>query len=407
MHCSLHNISFEQFQDIVRETIPLLGSEMVSVTEASGRVLRETVTSDIAYPNATVSAADGYCLRASATAGATSTDPARLAVRATITAGMPGQSSLGEGECARLMTGAMLPPGADAVVRVEEVTETDGVILIAEPVQEGALVRRKGEIIRQGETALNEGLALTPGHLAVLAALHSGPVSVSRLPVVGVIVTGDELTDHRDVPEPGCVRSSNGVMLGGLLRSRGIKMRHGGISPDSTTALSRHLKTLAGSDVVIISGGLGVGEHDLTTDTLDGMGASIILRGVRMKPGRHMALARLGETFCFCLPGSPVGCFILFHLVVWPALLVMMGARQAFPEPVAARWGGPSIETISDRRVMLAALDSDLAAQPVVCHGSGDIRSIGAADCLVTIPGGVGRISHGQKVEVFTLGSPQ
>jgi molybdopterin molybdotransferase len=406
MQGDFRNLTLEDAWRVIREQFTMLGSEDVSVPQAYGRILRCAVVSDIDYPSATISSADGYCLRATSTSGATSADPVVLTVAATITAGTCASLELGEGECAKVTTGAVLPLGTDAVVAVEEVEARQDAIVVTSPVAAGGHVRRKGEVAGAGQVVMRAGELVTPGHLAVLASLQSGPVTVSSQPTVGVVVTGDELIDYADSPGPGCVRSSNGAMLGGLLRSRGLEVRNGGISSDCGEDLIRHLNRLAGCDVVVVSGGMGAGERDFTADTLERMGAAVIIRGLRMRPGRHMALAGLDERFCFCLPGSPVGCFILFHLIVWPSLLMMMGCRTAFPRPVKARWGGAPLEIAGDRTVMLATLEPDLVVRPMESHGSGDVLSIAGANCLASVQDGARPTTQGQAVEVFTLGSP-
>jgi molybdopterin molybdotransferase len=404
MHSGSHRVGLEKALRTIKRSVHPLEPEQVPVVEALGRILRQDVVSATDYPTATVSSVDGYCLSAASTSNATISEPVTLKVKGSIAAGPVRVGSLGEGECARIMTGAVLPPGADAVISLEEAEHAGGTVGIRRPVNVGNLVRLKGGIIRVGEVVLQQGEPITARHLAVLAALGCGQVSVSRRPAVGLLVTGDEIVECGEAPYPGGVGNSNGTMLSGLLQEWGIHVENARIVADREYDLAGAIEHLAGNDIVVISGGSGPGEHDLVAGALETVGAEVVIRGLRMRPGRHMLVARRGECICFCLPGNPVACFTLFHLIVMPALLAMMGYRKSYPMVVRGRWAGPDVRSPSDAVILLASMRPDLAVEPVEYRGSGDVLSIARADCLVSVPGGVSGVVSGQTVEVFRLG---
>jgi molybdopterin molybdotransferase len=405
MRSGSHRIGFAKARRIISRTSRTLEAEQVPALEACGRILRQDVVNRSDYPTGTVSSVDGYCLRAASTLNATVSAPAMLAVRATIAAGWSRLEGLGEGECAKIMTGAVLPPGTDAVVRLEETELINSTVAIRHPVAAGSLVRRQGEISRAGEVIIEQGELVTARHLAALATLGCGPISVSRQPKVGLLVTGDEIIGQDDVPYPGCVRSSNAVMLSGLLMDQGIQIQDGGTSPDRRNDVVRALEHLSGNDVVIVSGGSALGDRDLVASALEVIGAKVVLRGLRMRPGRHMMVAQRGGCTFFCLPGSPVACFILFHLAILPALRSMMGCRKPYPVAARAKWAGATLLTTSDMMIILASMRPDLAVEPVEYRGAGDVLSIARADSLVAVPENVLRVAHGQTVDVFRVGT--
>jgi molybdopterin molybdotransferase len=378
--------------------------ECVSLTDAQGRVLREDVVADRDAPPADNSAMDGYAVRAEDV----ETVPASLPVIGDIPAGHPTNARLEPGTAMRIMTGASVPDGADAVVQVEWTDAGLDVVRIDRPVRVGQNVRRRGEDLRAGDVVLRAGTKIGAAEIAMLANARKSNVSVGRRPVVAILSTGDELVDVGEELTPGKIVNTNSYLLAALVRDAGATPRMLGIVRDTRDATIAALDSALESDFVISSGGVSVGAFDFVKEALDAVGAETKFWQVAMKPGKPVVLSRARDRVVLGLPGNPVSCFVSFHLFVAPALRKAMGQEGAlFPPTVRARLSAP-LKSIGDRRVYvrvrLSSMDGELVAQPLASQGSGSLTSMIGANGLAIVGEGVKGVDAGAMVPVVMIG---
>ena len=380
-------------------------AEGVALEDALGRVLREDVVAAHDLPGADSSAMDGYAVRADDVARA----PVTLPVVADIPAGHPTNAHLEPGTAMRIMTGAFVPAGADAVVQVEL---TDGGlerVRIAKGVARGASIRRRGEDMRAGQVVLRGGVRIGPAEIAVLASAGKAQVQVGRRPTVAILSTGDELVDVGETPAPGQIVNTNGSLLAALVRETGAIARPLGIVRDTREATIAAFEQAGESDFVISSGGVSVGAFDFVKDALDALGAETKFWRVSMKPGKPVVLSRLRDRIVFGLPGNPVSCFVSFHLFVAPALRKAMGQEAGLSAPVVRATLTHPVKGAPERRVyarvQVASQGGALVATPLASQSSGALTSMLAANGLAVIAEG----SHGAagaEVDVVLLALP-
>ena len=311
-------------------------AEEVSTFDGLGRVLAAEVRSLLDVPPADNTSMDGYALRAADVAAAGT----RLPVSQRIPAGVVGQP-LQPGTAARIFTGAQVPPGADAVVMQEQCEALPGDGLGAVQVNavpaSGQWVRRCGEDVLQGAVVLDAGERLTPQALGLAASVGAASLTVLRRPRVAVFSTGDELVMPGEPLKPGAIYNSNRFMLRGLLQAVGCEVLDLGIVPDRLDATREALRRAAsGSDLILTSGGVSVGEEDHLRPAVLAEGA-LDLWQIAMKPGKPLAFGRVGEALFMGLPGNPVSSFVTFLLAVAPVLRVLQGREAAGPAPLALR----------------------------------------------------------------------
>ncbi|HEX2833603.1 MAG TPA: gephyrin-like molybdotransferase Glp [Thermoanaerobaculia bacterium] len=398
-------LQVEDAQARVMAEIAAGAIEEVALLDAQGRVLREEVIVDRDAPPADNSAMDGYAVRAEDVAQV----PAALRVIADIPAGHPTSARLEPRTAMRIMTGASLPAGADAVVQVEWTDAGLAVVRIEKPVRVGQNVRRRGEDMRAGDVVLRAGHPIGPAELAMLANARRARVRVGRKPVVAILSTGDELVDVDEDVTPGKIVNTNSYLLAALVRDAGATPRLLGIVRDTREATIAALESALESDFVISSGGVSVGAFDFVKEALDAVGAETKFWQIAMKPGKPVVLSRAGDRVVFGLPGNPVSCFVSFHLFVAPALRKAMGQESAlFPPTVHARLRAP-LKSPGDRRVYfrvrLASADGMLEARPLASQGSGSLTSMLGANGLAVVSAGTKLVEEGETVPVVWIGA--
>lgn len=399
-------ISIEEARSRVLAEASPLSTEIVPLPEAVGSVLAEDIIAAHSVPPFDNSGMDGYAVRAADLVDASSGSPARLAIVETIPAGHVAKRSLAAGEAARIMTGAPVPPGADAVAQAEITSEEDGQVLIYETVKPGKNIRRAGEDINTGDRVLTAGAPLWPAEIGVLASLGHPHVLVHRRPRVAVISTGSELVEVDQPLGPGQIRNSNSYSLRALCRQMGVEVTSLGIVPDDYEATRRAVEVGLGYDVLLTSGGVSVGRFDFVKDVQDELGVERRLWGVAMKPGKPLAFGVRNQTLVFGLPGNPVSAMVSFELFVKPALLRLMGYRKTtrplyhavIEEDVANADGRTYVVRVRAWRESGAWHISSTGAQ-----GSGILRSMVGANGLAFIPGGPRGIKAGEEVEFLLL----
>ena len=319
----------EAVQLILKQVSPLAGEE-VSILEANGKVLFEDVRARRSVPPFANSAMDGFAVRWQDVAQASVASPVTLRVLEGVPAGYVAKRRVIEGTAIKIMTGAPIPRGADTVVRVEYTDSLRGEVRITGVDGARSHVREAGEDIQKGQMILERGKLLTPADIGLMASVGKSRVRVYRRPTVGLISTGDELLEVGDPPRPGKIVNSNSYTLSAAVQGVGAVPMPLGIVRDKRKSLAAVFKKALRYDVVIISGGVSVGDYDLVKEALGDAGVQMQFWKVAQKPGHPMAFGRIGKKPVFGLPGNPVSSAVSFFLYARPALLKMMGYRELF-----------------------------------------------------------------------------
>lgn len=319
----------EAVRIILRRVSPLPGEE-VALLQAGGRVLFENVRASRSVPPFANSAMDGYAVRWQDVVRASATNPVTLRVLEDVPAGCVARRRVTKGNAIRIMTGAPIPRGADAIVRVEYTESIGDRILISRVDGQGSHIRGVGEDIQKGRSILEKGRLLTSADIGLLASVGRSRVRVYRRPTVAIISTGDELLEVDDSPQPGKIVNSNSYTLSAAVQEIGAVPHPLGIVRDKRKSLASAFKRALHYDVVITSGGVSVGDYDLVKGVLVDVGVRIALWKVAQKPGHPFAFGRMGSKPVFGLPGNPVSSAVSFLLYARPALLKMMGYKSFF-----------------------------------------------------------------------------
>jgi molybdopterin molybdotransferase len=396
--------SYQDARKIILEQVAPLPAEEVPLHDAVGRVLAADVAMPWDLPGWDNSAMDGFAVRSADCAG-----PARLRVTSYIPAGGLPQGPVGPGEAARIMTGAPLPPGADAIAPVEDVEEAGDAIRLRAAVRPGAHVRRRGEDLRAGEVALPAGTVVGPGEVSVLASAGRLSVPVIRRARVAILSTGDELVEPGQPLGPGQVCDSNGVALAAAVRLAGAEPVLLGIARDDRQALRTLLERGLQADVLVTSAGVSAGDRDLVRELLDELSVRQIFWKVDIKPGRPTAFGVRGRTPVFSLPGNPVSSLLTFEQFVRPAILRLMGHRRVFrplrPAVLAAPLGKVPGRVNLVRVRLSRRDDGTLLASTAGNQETGILKTLLRADALAIIPAEQGPLVAGQAVAVQLLGA--
>ena len=401
-------IAFDEARAKVLDRLQPLPTRRVPLSDALGCVLAEDVAAGEDLPPFANSAMDGFALRSEDVRGAGEGSPVGLRLVGEVFAGSAKLPKVDPGTAVRIMTGGPLPPGADAVVPVER-TETSGEtvrIQLAPP--ERGFVREAGEDVRAGTVVLERGRPIDPGAVGMLASVGCHQVLVHPKPKVSVVSTGDELVDPGEPLGPGQIRDSNSWLLVAQARAAGAEAFRCGRVQDDPEALRRGFALAAAEgDFVLTSGGVSVGDRDYTKRVLAELGDVTSWR-VAMQPGMPQAFGYAAGTPLFGLPGNPVSCFVVFEVLVRPALRRLAGMPDdrldrprvlaQLAEPVRSPAG-----RVSFLRVRLEAGDDALSAVLTGAQGSGVLSSVVAADGLAVIPADQTRLPAGAEVSVILL----
>jgi molybdopterin molybdotransferase len=385
-------LSVQEARQQMLESIPVLPTEKREILDCAGYVLAETLHATENIPPFDNSAMDGFAVRSTNVKDASKENPAVLSVVETIAAGYAPKKHVSGGQAARIMTGAVMPDGADAVV-MQEVTElVEDKVKIFESVEAAENVRFTGESVKQGDCVMSPGKVLRPPEISMLASLNCGEVKVYRKPTVAVVSTGDELTPLGEPLMPGMIRDSNRYGMYAQVQSADAFPIDMGIAPDDEVETERIFReSLAKADALITSGGVSVGEHDVVKNVLTKLGKMNFWR-VAMKPGKPQAYGIIDGKPIFGLPGNPVSSLVVFELFVRPALLKMAGhtdlLRPTFKAVLAADVTNKD-GRVNYMRAILTEQDGEYTAKTTGPQGSGILHSLVLANGLITIPAGV------------------
>jgi molybdopterin molybdotransferase len=387
-------------------TIRPLPPVMLSLAEAEGGVLAEDVTAGTPLPSFDNSAMDGYAVRARDIEGASEAAPVTLPVTAEIAAGDTGSYQVTPGTCVRIMTGALLPPGADAVVQVEW---TDGGTTRAQfrrPVAPGDAIRRRGDDVAKGAVLVTAGTWVGPVQLALLAAAGVGTALVRPRPRVAVISTGNELAEPGTPIIPGRIWDSNSFMLAAAARQAGAVADRHRISDDPAGVLAAIDDQLARADLLVTSGGVSMGgEHDVVKAALAGLG-TVTFRKVAMQPGMPQGFGVVGpqRTPIFTLPGNPVSAFVSFEIFVRPALRALQGLNTERTSPARAILTGAVRSPLGRRSFLRGILDAEEGkVTPLTGQASHQLGALAQANALIIVPEQVVAMDAGDPAEVVRL----
>ncbi|HUX17271.1 MAG TPA: gephyrin-like molybdotransferase Glp [Phycisphaerae bacterium] len=379
---------------IVLEKTP--GPEPVEVLllEGVGAVLVEPIASDVDLPPFDKSAMDGYAVRSEDLAHL----PVELAVIEVLPAGTAPTRAVEAGTCAKIMTGAPVPAGADRVVKVEDTEAlSEGRVRILR-FDAGRNICVRGEDIRKGATVLEAGHVLRPPEIGLLASVGRERVRVGRRPTVAVLATGDELVPVSAVPGPGQIRDANSWSLLACCRGAGVPAHSLGVGRDNEADLRAKIAEGLRHDVLLVSGGVSVGEWDLVPEALRELGATIHFATVRMKPGKPTLFATHARGLVFGLPGNPVSTIVGFHLFVRSALKKMMGHPDPVPPAVTATLAGET-KVRGNRTAFVPAIlrrEEDVWVVEVIeTRGSADLVGFSRAEALIALEPGVHEAGSG------------
>jgi molybdopterin molybdotransferase len=392
-------LEFELARQRILEQVTPLGTELIPVDEADGRVLGEDLLSSVDLPPFDYSAMDGYAVVAADFQGA---GPWELAVAFEQRAGASG-GRVTPGSVARIFTGAPLPEGADAIVMQEDTERRAERVLVRAAPRLGNHVRRRGEGLAQGAVALTRGTRLNPFRVGLVAALDRAQVRVARRPRVALLCTGDELRDAGSAPRAGSIPDSNGPSLAALARRTGAHVVRLPRTSDDLELTQAAIRTaLAEHDVLLTVGGVSVGDHDVVKAALEAEGVGIDFWKVKIKPGKPLAFGRRGSSFVLGLPGNPVSAQLTLCLFGLPLLRALQGDTRAVPMPVRVRLANAISQKPGRLGFYRARLEGDVAH----VHGnqaSGAPTSMASADVLVMVPEGSTGVAAGAEASALRL----
>jgi molybdopterin molybdotransferase len=389
-------IVFEEARHIVLDSAIALEMESVPLSEAHGRILYEDISSDVDMPPFDKSAMDGYACRVEDI-------DKPLKVVETIAAGYTPQKTVGEGECSKIMTGGVVPDGADCVVMVEHTEVKDGFVYITKKGTQRNICY-KAEDVKLGDPVLNKGTYIGPSEIAVLASVGCDPVPVSRRPVLGIIATGSELVEPSEKPRNAQIRNSNSYQIYSQVEQAGAIPVNLGIIKDSPEAIGETIEqNLSKVDIFLLSGGVSMGDYDYVPNVLKNKGFKLMFQKVAIKPGKPTVFGRNGNTFVFGLPGNPVSTFMIFELFVKPFCYKLMGSEYS-PLQISAKVLEPIKRKKAKRLSHIpVVLNENGEIIKTKYHGSAHIHALSKANGFISIPIGVSEIQAGEHIHVTVI----
>ncbi|HEX9041322.1 MAG TPA: gephyrin-like molybdotransferase Glp [Trebonia sp.] len=404
----------EAYQSVILAAITPLAPARLELADAEGCVLAEDVTAAVALPSFDNSSMDGYAVRAADVAGAARQAPAVLPVTGEIAAGDTGAYRLVPGTAIRIMTGARLPAGADAVVPVEWTDGGTEQVAVYRPAEPGNAVRYVGGDAAEGETLLSAGTRMRPMQIAVAASAGRDTVAVRPRPRVVVLSTGDELTEPGTPLVPGRIWDSNSYMIAACAREAGaVAYRHSVVPDDPAGVLPALEEQLSRADLLITTGGVSMGgEHDVVKAALRELG-TVTFRKVAMQPGMPQGFGMIGEggpggagakrgVPIFTLPGNPVSAYVSFQVFVRPAIAALQGADDLSLPVARATLAGPARSPAGRRSYLRGVLDGGKVT-PLSGQQSHQVAALGRANALIVVPEQDTQLPAGATVDVLVL----
>ncbi len=389
-------------REMPRETVPLV--------LALDRVLGAPIVANEDVPASANSAMDGFAIRAEDVTAASTERPIGLRVIGESAAGAPFPGVLSREDAVRIMTGGVVPRGADAVVEIESTSEADGIVQVRRPVDVGTSIRLAGEDIATGQEVIAAGKTITPGDIGVLASLGVSNVPVRVKPKVGLIATGNELVEAHQRPRRGQLRNSSLPALYALTQQAGAEPIDLGIATDDREDLIEHFESGLRYDVMVTTGGVSAGLYDLVQHLLPELGVEVKFHRVNIRPGKPVLFGTYGDgderTLVFGLPGNPVSSLVTFRQFVIPALRALLQSTEP-PRRLKARTQ-VAIAKQDDKRhfvrgILSRDVDGNLVVTTTGSQSSGVMRSMSLANCLIIVPESERSIAEGNLVDVEML----
>lgn len=390
-------IDFDQALRIGLDLAFQLPTKHISLGKSHGRVLAEDIISDVDMPPFNKSAVDGFACRSQDIQN-------ELEIIEIIPAGKYPEKQIKKGQCAKIMTGAPVPTGADCVVMVEQSEEFSDNKVRFSISKTSPNIAYQAEDVKVGMKLISSGIIIKPGHIAVMASAGFANLLVSAMPQVGIISTGDELVEPDQKPSSACIRNSNAYQLVAQVQAMGCIANYMGIAKDDENITLAFLeKALAENDVVLITGGVSMGDFDHVPAMMEKAGMEVLFKKIAIQPGRPTVLAKKENKLCFGLPGNPVSSFVLFELLVKPVLYKMMGHVYK-PDVVKLPLLHSYKRKKSDRmNVVPVRIVEGESIETIDYHGSAHIHSMVFADGLIFIPVGTLEIAKGSLTYVRQL----
>ncbi len=399
-------IEVHEALEVILSKIHFKGIEKVPIDQALGRILCEDIIARRPNPPLDNSAMDGYALIASDIKNATPENPVELTISDEIAAGAMGTVEVKPGYASRIMTGAPIPAGANAVLMQEDTDKNGDRILVKDMAEVGENIRLAGEDVASGETVISKGCLIEPAHIGIMGVVGRSQIYVSQRPTVAIISTGDEIKDLDEIPTGSCIYNSNGYMLAAQIRSAGAIPVYLGIAPDIEKDLLEKFETAIKCDVVVSSGGVSVGDYDLVKASLKKLGHEMAFWKVAMKPGKPLAFGLIGGKPIFGLPGNPVSSFVSFEQFARPSIKKILGFSSLSPKTVQARL----TKTVTKKPGRLHFLSSRLdfengetTVTPNEEQGSGILKSLVTANGLMIFPKDSSEMREGDQALVQVL----
>ncbi len=400
-------IKFEEAYKIVSEAGIKLSTENVILNESLGHVLAEDVKSDMNMPPFDKSAMDGYACKQSDKNN-------KLEVVEIIPAGKIPGKTIGKNQCSKIMTGAMVPKGADCVIMVEHVEKiSSNKIKYIKPIPDinvrevetsnkpNVNICYTGEDIKTGNVVLKNGTLIKAQHIATMASVGCTEPLVYRKPKVAVIPTGDEIVEPHIKPNVSQIRNSNGSQIVAQLKTMGIEANYFGIARDAENAtLNLIQKAYEKNDVVLLTGGVSMGDFDLVPEILKNLKFELLFESIAVQPGKPTVFGKRGSKYCFGLPGNPVSSFVQFELLTKPLLYLLMGRKfkpYNFKLPLGMDYKRKKARRLS---WVPAVFTDEGTVIPVEYHGSAHIHGLGQADGIMAVPIGVAEMKKGEFIDV-------
>jgi len=399
-------ISVEKALKTILVNFRPLGLEKINILEAQKRVIGEDIFAPHNIPSADNSAMDGYAVRQIDTKGATQAKPLQLKIIEDIPAGKVALKRIKKGEAARIMTGAVIPEGADSVIRQEDTKKDGKTVIIYTSAKKGQNIRFAGEDVRKEELIVNKGSSLRPADIGMLAALGKAFISMYQKPRVAIMSTGDELVDIETNPPLGKIINSNSYSLAAqVMECGGIPIMLG-ISKDKKLDLQEKFKTALHADVIISSGGVSVGDFDFVKDVMGEIGNAMHFWQVAMRPGKPLAFGAIESVPLFGLPGNPVSAMVSFEQFVRPSLLKMQGHKKIFRQTVKAVCAQEVQKSAGFKHFIRAVVKKEkdqYIASVTGDQGSGILKSMVIANALIVMGENETRIKKGAQVTIQLL----
>lgn len=394
-------------RNLLLERVGKMESESIPLSASLGRILKDDVVSDCNVPPFDRSPYDGFVLLAEDIKEASEDNPVTLRIVEEIPAGSIPYTALSKGLASRIMTGARIPEGGDCVIKFEDTSYNDKTVTFTAPACCGQNIIYAGEDIKDGDTAVRGGYRIDAGALGVISSLGRMYVEVYKKPLVGIISTGSELVEVPEILPAGKIRNSNRYIMDALLKTCGCDSVYLGLADDNVDSISALLETgVKNCDMIIVTGGVSVGDYDLTAEAMENSGFTMLARGADIKPGRACAYAAFGKKIVCGLSGNPASAYTNFYAILRPVINSLAGLNNPLPEEFSLRLLSPIDRLSNHTRFIRGKLEinGDTAGiRPAEFQGNISASSLINCDVMAIIPKGSAGLDKGSILKAFFL----